>query len=223
MSTRRRLDRETALQSQARALGDPTRFAIFRHIAASHEPTDVATLATKFGLNHNAVRQHLAKLVHAGLVEEDTHRGGGRGRPRLVYRLNPTAAGRWGTEGPYKQLSVLLTMALASGRTPLEVGREWGRRSSRGAVPDAVDAIADAMARQGFDPAIRRRGDRVELVLQTCPFEAAALADRETVCGLHLGMAQGLAEGSGGAVTVEGLTPHDPRRANCRLRLRLPA
>lgn len=220
MNATRPPEHDAVLQHQARALGDPTRFAIFRSIAASDHPVDVATLAASFGLNHNAVRQHLAKLVHAGLVEEGTHHRGGRGRPRLVYRISAAAAERWGEEGPYERLSVLLTEALASGRSPREVGREWGHRLASGAVADPVDAIAMAMAEQGFDPTVRRRGRRIEVVLQRCPFATAALADRDTVCSLHLGMAEGLAEARAGTVAVEGLTPHDPRRANCRLHLR---
>ena len=214
---------DDALQLQARALGDPTRFAIFRHIAERDRPTDVATLTELLGLNHNAVRQHLGKLLHAGLVEESTEHRGGRGRPRLVYRAEPSAVGRWLAGGPYEQLSVLLTKALATGRSPAEVGREWAARTIAPPSPDTdpVEPVVAAMARQGFDPLVRRRGERVEVVLRACPFEAAALVDPDVVCGLHLGMAEGIAACTGGEVTVEALTPHDPRRANCRLRLRI--
>jgi len=61
----------TALQRQARALGDPTRHQIFRYVADAGEPTGVAELTAHFGLNHNAIRQHVAKLVTAGLVREE--------------------------------------------------------------------------------------------------------------------------------------------------------
>ena len=62
----------TTLQQQARALGDPTRHAIFRYIADGDGPADVAEITAHFGLNHNAIRQHLAKLISAGLVVETT-------------------------------------------------------------------------------------------------------------------------------------------------------
>ena len=52
------------------ALGDPTRHSIFRYVAAKRRPVDVAELTAHVGLHHNAVRQHLARLVDAGLVEE---------------------------------------------------------------------------------------------------------------------------------------------------------
>ena len=41
---------------------------------------------------------------------------------------------------------------------------------------------------------MRDRPHAAEIVLHNCPFETAARADRETVCSLHLGIAQGLAE-----------------------------
>ena len=59
--------------------------------------------------------------------------------------------------------------------------------------------------------------DRTEIVLRNCPFESAALADPDTVCSLHLGIAHGLAEGT--PLVVEDLIRRDPRRANCLLRL----
>ncbi|HEX6421758.1 MAG TPA: hypothetical protein VFZ77_24860, partial [Acidimicrobiales bacterium] len=88
--------------------------------------------------------------------------------------------------------------------------------------PPSGDAIADivtAMARQGFDPEVRRSGGHTEVVLRACPFASAARAGPDTVCSLHLGLAEGLAGDTD--VVVEELVAHDPRRAGCRLRLRL--
>jgi predicted ArsR family transcriptional regulator len=211
----------TTLQREARALGDPTRHAIFRHLAAASAPVDVAELTELLGLNHNAIRQHLAKLVEAGLVAERTaRREGGPGRPRLVYEVGPGADSRWGVTGPYERLSLLLAEVVRTGRSPLEVGRAAGRgvRSERApGDEDDVVAVVDAMARQGFEPEVRRRGTRTEVVLHACPFASTALDDPDTVCALHLGMAQGVAEGT--ELVVDELVRKDPRRAGCRLRL----
>jgi predicted ArsR family transcriptional regulator len=214
----------TALQQQARALGDPTRYEIFRYIADADSAIDVAELTGHLGLNHNAIRQHLAKLLDADLVVEAKAASEGRGRPRLTYHLHPAADSRWGVMGPYERLSLLLTEVVRTGESPEEVGRRFVHRARLGAsASDPVEQVMDAMARQGFDPAIRRRGGRLEIVLRTCPFETAALADPDTVCGIHLGIANGLAELTEGRVIVDELIPHDPRRANCRLRLHLDA
>ena len=56
------------LQEQARALGDPTRYAIFRRVADAGRPIGIAELNEHFALNHNAIRQHLTGMVAAGLV-----------------------------------------------------------------------------------------------------------------------------------------------------------
>src|SRR6187551_1251880 len=95
------------LQEQARALGDPTRHEIFRYIADAGRPVDVAELTEHLGLNHNAIRQHLAKLVDAELVTEGQAPSTGRGRPRLHYVLHAAAESRWGVTGPYERLSLL--------------------------------------------------------------------------------------------------------------------
>jgi predicted ArsR family transcriptional regulator len=211
----------TTLQEQARALGDPTRHEIFRYIADASRPVGVAELTAHFGFNHNAIRQHLAKLVGAELVTEDQAPSTGRGRPRLIYRVHPATESRWGVTGPYERLSLLLTEMLRTGDSPVEVGRRSVRRRRLGAAEksDPVGVVVDAMAQQGFDPEVRARRDGVELVLHTCPFATTALADPDIVCALHLGIAQGLAEMTGGDVVIDELVPHDPRRANCRLRL----
>ena len=77
------------------------------------------------------------------------------------------------------------------------------------------------MARQGFDPEVRDQRDGSEIILHTCPFATTALADRETVCALHLGIAEGLAEGTPAIVT--DLIAYDPRKADCRIRVKAVA
>ena len=214
----------TTLQEQARALGDPTRHGIFRHIADATRPVDIAELTDSFGLNHNAIRQHVAKLVGAGLVIEDQAASTGRGRPRLVYRLDPTVESRWGVTGPYERLSVLLAEMLRTGDSPVDVGRRSVGRERLGAAPndDPVAMVVDAMERQGFEPSVRRAGgEQIDLVLHACPFASAVLADPDAVCGIHLGIAEGVASVTGDRIVVDELVPRDPRRAKCRLRMHL--
>ena len=107
---------------------------------------------------------------------------------------------------------------LCSGDSPVDVGRRAGRRRRLGStdVFDPVAELADQMARQGFDPTVRQRGDDIDVTLRTCPFATTALADPDTVCGLHLGIAYGIADSVDGLV-VDELIPKDPRRAHCRL------
>ena len=209
----------TTLQQQARALGDPTRHGIFRYLVDADRAVDVAELTDHFGLNHNAIRQHLAKLVDADLVIEDTAPSVGRGRPRLRYTVAPAVDSRWGVTGPYERLSLLLSEIIRTGDSPVDVGRRAGRRLRLGSA-DRVDPVAELveqMARQGFDPTVRQRGVDVDVSLRACPFVTTALADPDTVCNLHLGVAYGIADSVGGLV-IDELIPKDPRRAHCRLR-----
>jgi predicted ArsR family transcriptional regulator len=209
----------TTLQEQARALGDPTRHAIYRHLADAGRPLGIAELNEQFSFNHNAIRQHVAKLLAAGLVIESKAQGGGRGRPRLEYEPNPAIEGQWGTGGPYERLSRLLVEIIRSGDDAEAVGR---RAADQFRVPSpSGDVVADlgvAMARQGFEPEIRDVRDGAEVVLHRCPFAAAAVADRHTVCALHLGIADGLTDDT---ATVTELIAYDPRKADCRIRLRV--
>ncbi|HXR23090.1 MAG TPA: winged helix-turn-helix domain-containing protein, partial [Acidimicrobiales bacterium] len=100
------------VQVQAKALGDPTRFRIFRYVFESARPVGVAELTSYTQLNHNAVRQHLDALSVAGLVTESLEERTRPGRPRLLYEATPDSAGFWGTPGPYEQLATFLAEAL---------------------------------------------------------------------------------------------------------------
>lgn len=192
---------------------------MFRYIADADRAVDVAELTDHFGFNHNAIRQHLAKLVDAELLVEEKERSGGRGRPRLLYLVHPTVDSRWRVKGPYERLAQWLAEMVRTGDAPIDVGRRVGRgeRLDTVVTDGPVAGFATQMARHGFDPVVRQSGDAVEITLRNCPFESTALADPETVCSLHLGMAHGIAEGIEG-LQVDELVPTDPRRPQCRLR-----
>lgn len=212
------------LQVQAKALGDPTRHRLFRYIADAQAPVTVAELTGYAGLNHNAIRQHLAVLTDAGLVTEEAERRDRPGRPRLLYRLDPEAAGEWGTPGAYAWLAGLLTAALRNGQDPRQAGRQEGhRRAAEMAGPgDPAGLLEQEIARRGFRPARTDRGTRIEFTLGRCPFAEVAAADPGTICQLHLGLAEGLSEGLGGLAT-QRLAARPARRAGCRLTVRRTA
>jgi len=212
---------EDELQQEARALGDPTRHRLFRYIADAPGPVGVAELTEYVRLNHNAVRQHLAVLKDAGLVTEQVEERSRPGRPRLLYRLHPEAAGRWETPGAYAWLASLLSDAVRRRLDPRQVGRQDGHRRAAELIGtgEGIDLLEAEIVRRGFRPRRIGRGRRVELVLGRCPFADVAGSDPDTVCRLHLGLAEGLAEGLGG-FDVEGLAAKDPHRAGCRLTVR---
>lgn len=205
-------------QARSKAMGDPTRYAIFQAIAASERPLQVADLVDAFSLNHNTIRQHLAKLRAAELVEEVGELPSGPGRPRRSYRLADDVAtgGRWNADGPYERLSLLLLQAMDGSASPYEVGHRAGSQLTT--VPptgtDPIKKMIEVIGQQGFAPRRAGRGPRHEIELQTCPFASAAVANPTVVCALHRGMLDGVATQIDG-ITVANLAATDPRTAHC--------
>lgn len=204
-------------------MGDPTRYALFSYLASSESGADVAELTKRFGVNHNAIRQHLAKLADCGLVSEETCEPVGRGRPRLRYRANPDAAQGRDTDAPYRQLSLMLLSLIAEGQSPEEAGYAEGRRCTDVAEDgaDALGRLRLELAVQGFSPRIERGGDKASIVLTHCPYQEAVLQGGDVVCDLHRGLAKGMAEKLGCQIRVVGLRVRDPRSGSCRLELDL--
>jgi predicted ArsR family transcriptional regulator len=207
-------------QRQARALGDPTRFAIFCEILDSPAPVRVDVLTEHFGLNHNAIRQHLAKLVEAGLVEGTVMPRQGPGRPALHYRPRPEALAAWSSESPYQQLALMLLDVARGTATPFEAGAAAGRAIAAGEGDEPLARLNEEMARRGFRPRVTSGDDGVVFVMQRCPYEAAAAADPDIVCTIHRGLAAGMLEALGGTYQVDDLISYAPDGAGCRLEVR---
>jgi predicted ArsR family transcriptional regulator len=207
---------------RADALADPTRFAAYQHLLDAGSPRSVAEVTDAVGVHHTAVRAHLVKLRDAGLVIETHAEPSGRGRPRLLYRATPDAA-PGPRRDPYRELSSMLARAVRERRTPRRVGAVAGRDAALRQDPDsridAVDLIEREASDLGFDPVRIGRPDRPELVLRHCPFAEVATDDPESICSLHLGVAEGIAAARGDIEVVE-LVRRDPHRAGCRLKLR---
>ncbi|HTZ89991.1 MAG TPA: metalloregulator ArsR/SmtB family transcription factor [Alloacidobacterium sp.] len=78
------------LQSGCEALGDATRFAIFR--ALVDRPQAVGELAGQFPVSRPAVSQHLRVLKHAGLVRDQ------KSGTRRIYAVDPEGMVRFRRE-----------------------------------------------------------------------------------------------------------------------------
>lgn len=193
---------------RARALAAPTRLAVLELLRGADEPLTPQRLATRLGVHHTAVRQHLVVLAEAGMVEAVRLPAEGRGRPRVAYRP-------LGDPDPYQRLSAMLADAVGAGLTP----REAGRRHGLEVTPLAEGAVATLLAetdRLGFRPRVRDARGRLELVLETCPFADVAASSPQVVCDLHRGIAEGIVERTGGLEIVD-LRAADPHTAGCRL------
>lgn len=211
------------VQRQTRALANATRHEIFQLALTGEAPVGVAELAERFGVHANAIRQHLGILVDAALLVERTAPASGRGRPRHEYTVDPAAQARWGPTSPYEALAVWLSDLLRTGDSPETVGERAGSLAVTSASTqpvDAVEELVDQMARHGFAPEVTRHGDTVDIELRACPFPSVASTDPATVCGLHLGLARGIAAHRATLVVDELLTDQ-PGVGGCRLRCHL--
>jgi predicted ArsR family transcriptional regulator len=187
-----------------KALGDDTRFAIYKELGRSPAPLSAADLAERLSLHPNTVRPHLDRMREAGLVEVEPIHRGTVGRPQLRYSLAPGAPGL-GLDPPAHTLLAGLLAALAEqlGADRLDaanLGRRWGvdangrRPSGRGCLA----ALVAELDRLGFDPVESElgggggEGRRVRVDFLHCPFRELAEAYPELVCSLHRGIVEGV-------------------------------
>jgi predicted ArsR family transcriptional regulator len=147
----------------------------------------VGELTAHLGLRHNAIRQHLAKLTDAGLVVEARAPPVKRGRPGLVYTVDPVCRVQGGRRSARASVAAVVGDHPDRGLTRRRRPARWstGTAATRDTT-DPVAGLVDTMERHGFEPAAKRRRNRVDIVLEACPFATKAWADAETVCGLHL-------------------------------------
>jgi predicted ArsR family transcriptional regulator len=204
-----------------KALGDDTRFAIYKELARSPAPQSATELAERLALHPNTVRPHLDRMREAGLVEVEPIHRGTVGRPQLRYSLAPGAPGL-GLDPPAHTLLAGLLAALAEqlggdGLDAANLGRRWGgdasgrRQSGRGCLA----VLVAELDRLGFDPVESELGAdlragtdgarRVRVDFLHCPFRELAEAYPELVCHLHRGIVEGLVGKSGRAGQPQGM------------------
>lgn len=178
-----------------RLLSGVTRSRLLDVLQASSRPMGIAELADDLGLHPNSVREQLARLVDAGVVERAVAPPAGRGRPGLRYRARPENDER----EPYRTLARVLAEQLA--RTPepstasIAAGERWGRSlvgDTERAVTEeeAVGRVVALLDQAGFEPeAPTRPSDPIRL--RRCPFDPLARTESSVVCGVHLGLMRG--------------------------------
>lgn len=208
-----RVASEHGVLTRAKALSAPTRVELLAHLRDAAEPLTAGELAVLLGVHHTAVRQHLGVLLDAGLVHPQRLPVVGRGRPRTGY-----VAGAVDRDGAYRELAGMLADAVRTGASARAAGREAGRQ----VVPLPAGPLATLRReaeRLGFRPELHDDGATHEVVLHSCPFAELAILQPETVCELHLGLAEGIAERSG-AMAVDGIVVREPRTGGCRIMVR---
>jgi predicted ArsR family transcriptional regulator len=202
-----------------KALGDETRYAMYRELATATSPLSAHDLAERLGLHANTVRLHLDRLREVGLVDAEAVHRGTVGRPQHRYFLAAGAPGL-GFDPPAHALLAGLLAALAE-RIGADVddaadtGHAWGVEAGRRTRSrSCLNALEAELRRLGFEPAVEP-GDgtaegaaRIEFL--HCPFRELAEAYPELVCNLHRGLCEGVVDQVGGGSVQEFATLYDP-------------
>jgi predicted ArsR family transcriptional regulator len=202
-----------------KALGDETRYAMYRELATATSPLSAHDLADRLGLHANTVRLHLDRLREVGLVDAEAVHRGTVGRPQHRYFLAAGAPGL-GFDPPAHALLAGLLAALAE-RIGADVddaadtGHAWGVEAGRRTRSrSCLHALEAELRRLGFEPAVEP-GDgtaegaaRIEFL--HCPFRELAEAYPELVCNLHRGLCEGVVDQVGGGSVQEFATLYDP-------------
>lgn len=213
------MDLSQEMQAQAKALANPSRFSLFEYITHSEEPVGVAELTELLGFNHNAIRQHLAVLVEAGLVLEADEKRNVRGRPRKLYALRSDALSAFSSvSGSYERLAELLLDVATTSDSPYEIGLRSGAERSLDPAADpsvAITLLAHQLAVGGFDPVIDDAG---HVTLAHCPFADVAAKDPSIICELHRGLIDGYLSTQEPAMT-HNLVIRPPHTAGCRVEI----
>jgi len=209
-----------------KALGDETRYAMYRELASSTAPLSAQDLADAIGLHPNTVRLHLDRLRDAGVVESETVHRGTVGRPQHRYSLAPGAPGL-GFDPPAHALLAGLFAALAErigadADDAADTGFAWGLDAGRRTrARSCAPALVAELSRLGFEPVATdavgdatpdepAQGASVRIDFLHCPFRELAEAYPELVCNLHRGLCEGVVEEIGGGSVEDFSTLYDP-------------
>jgi len=209
------------------ALAEPPRARLFRLLTELRRPATSDELSKLTGRHANTVRVQLRRLADAGLVERTTVRQG-RGRPRHMWALAPTAVpGAEGAEA-HRSLGRWLARAFGTDSTRLEdierTGTAIGRELAPAAEQRGVSAVmCDALTAMGFQPRTEALGDsRVRFELGNCPYRDAVRENQPVVCALHRGITHGMLHHIDPRAALTDFVPSDPDTAGCLIDIALP-
>ena len=194
-----------------RRSGEEIRSAILDHLHTAVEQTGAGLTAQQigaaFGIHPTTARFHLERLVEQGEAVRQTRdregRSAGRGRPSVIYSPISTNHAR---EDMISSLCSALETACpdadSRGRAALKAGQVWGRTLARQSGANAEKDVSSSMSQTllntlatlGFAP-VMAEPDSSSLFLTACPFLDSVNA-HPIICTIHLGMVQGIVEGS---------------------------
>jgi predicted ArsR family transcriptional regulator len=206
--------------SSVSSLDDPVRRRLYEVVCGRTEPVGRDEAAAAAGVGRALAVYHLDRLTEAGLLTASYQRppgrsGPGAGRPAKLYARSDREFAVTVPPREYELAARLLVQAVEadpSGRSRaalLDAARRLGSELGGRFRADGQDDLAAALARQGYEP---RRGQDGLIRLRNCPFHQLAEQHRDIVCGMNLGLIEGITAGLGAA----GLRPVlDPQPGHC--------
>jgi predicted ArsR family transcriptional regulator len=207
------------------SLDDPVRRRLYEVVCERAEPVGRDEAAAAAGVGRALAVYHLDKLVEAGLLTASYQRppgrsGPGAGRPAKLYMRSDREFAVTVPPREYELAARLLVQAVeadpggnsqvalleAAHRLGAELG---GRFRLRDADRSGVADLDEALAAHGYEP---RSGEDGVIRLRNCPFHQLAEHHRDVVCGMNLGLIEGIVAGLG----AESLRPVlDPQPGHC--------
>jgi predicted ArsR family transcriptional regulator len=158
----------------------PTRDEVAR-LLLEQGPATAAALGERLGISPTAVRRHLDALVADGLATDREQRplgGGQRGRGRPPREFLLTAGGRASFPHAYDDLATAALRFLAETGGDQAVAEFAARRVATveerhgpdvRAAAEKVEALAEALTREGYAASAHRVGSGGQLCQHHCP------------------------------------------------------
>ena len=202
------------------SLDDPVRRRLYQAVAGRTEPVCRDEAAAAAGVGRALAVYHLDKLVEAGLLAATYARptgrsGPGAGRPAKLYTRSDREFAVTVPPREYELAARLLAQVVesdasgASRAALFDAARRLGSElGSRFRAADA-DGLETVLAGQGYEP---RRDEAGTIRLRNCPFHQLVAQHRAIVCGMNLGLIEGIVAG----LDAPGARPVlDPSPGHC--------
>jgi predicted ArsR family transcriptional regulator len=217
------------------ALAEPLRRNLYLHVADAPVAVSRDDAAAALGVSRSVAAFHLDKLAELGLLDVEYRRppgrgGPGAGRPAKLYRRSHGEVAFTVPERHYDLAASILASAVADAQeedVPLDqalraasrrCGRDLAAPPNGAAEPrsevQVLGRVAEVLSSHGYEPC--HEEDRI--TLENCPFHALAEQHRALVCGMNLGVIEGILEGAG-ATEVEASL--DPAPGRCCVTMRV--
>jgi len=170
---------------------------LLRTLLGEAQGASVETLCSALGVTHNAVRQHLTALIHAGWITRGEVRPSG-GRPQMRYVL--TEAGRELFPRNYAMIATAIIEQLyatggkAEAQSLLsDIGQRLGaaaaERVAAAPAQEATAALAEQLDALGYEARAVRHDGEMQIEAYNCVFHALAKAHPD-VCRFDLAFMQ---------------------------------